>query len=265
VDLTPENVVHTQELLGSDLIMPLDVCLGPDASQQEASAALDRTRRWLIRARTAHQRADQQLFGIVQGGMSADLRRQAARDLSSLDCPGFAIGGLSVGEPREVTDRLVRLTAAELPADRPRYLMGVGTPDQIVAYAGAGVDMFDCVLPTRLGRTGTAFSDGRKLNLTRPAFRADLLPIDEACDCATCARFSRASLHTAFQQNPALGARLVSLHNVRALTHQAEQVRAAILAGTFDQMARSATVVDLPPAGPARPAALRTGFAVDAQ
>jgi queuine tRNA-ribosyltransferase len=232
-ELTPENVVRTQELLGSDLTMPLDVCLGPEADVEEARAAHERTRRWADRSLRAHRRPDQQLFGIVQGGMHEDLRRQAARDMRSLDFPGFAIGGLSVGEPERTTARLLQAVTAELPTDRPRYLMGVGTPEQVFAYAGLGVDMFDCVLPTRLGRTGVAFTGFARLNLRRIEHRADPRPLDEACDCQTCAHYSRAFLHDAVRQRSPLGARLLSIHNVRQLVSTAERARAAILDGSF--------------------------------
>jgi queuine tRNA-ribosyltransferase len=173
------------------------------------------------------------LFGIVQGGLDPELRRQAARDLIELQFPGYAIGGLSVGEPVDLTGELVGLTAVELPAERPRYLMGVGTPEQIVAYVALGVDMFDCVLPTRFGRTGMAFGGAGRVNLRRSEFAADGSPIDLECDCFTCQRFSRAYLHWALRELVNVGARLVSLHNVRSLTRCAEQARAAVLAGRF--------------------------------
>ena len=143
---------------------------------------------------------------------------------------------MSVGEDRETTDQLVELTADELPWERPRYLMGVGTPEQIVAYAALGIDMFDCVLPTRFGRTGTAFGPAGRLNLQRSRFERDERPIDPDCDCSTCDRFSRAALHSAVRMATPLGARLVSLHNVRALTRTAENVRSAVLHGTFTKL-----------------------------
>jgi queuine tRNA-ribosyltransferase len=233
VMLNPAGVVRTQELLGSDLIMPLDICLGFEAGPDEAAAALERTRRWALKSLQAHRRSDQQLFGIVQGGLDPRLRRQAARDLRSLPFAGFAIGGLSVGEPRATTDEILAVTVAELPPDRPRYLMGVGTPEQILNYVAHGVDMFDCVLPTRLGRTGMAFGAGERINLKRAAFQRDARPIDASCDCLTCAQFSRAGLHNAIREAIPLGARLVSLHNTRALIRTAEAARSAVLAGLF--------------------------------
>lgn len=233
IELTPESVVEAQALLGSDIAMPLDVCPSADASPEEAVAAVERTRRWAVRSLEAHRRPDQALFGIVQGGMDPNLRRQAARDLGGLGFPGFAIGGLSVGEPVAVTDQLVALTARELPADRPRYLMGVGTPEQIVRYVGSGVDLFDCVLPTRLGRTGVAFAGFERLSLKKTDFRRDSQPIDPDCDCLACQHYSRAQLHFALRAGLQLGARLLSLHNVRTLIRTAERARQAIRDNRF--------------------------------
>jgi queuine tRNA-ribosyltransferase len=233
LDLTPESVVEAQARLGSDIAMPLDVCLGAQASSSETVEALERTRRWALRSQAAHRRADQLLFGIVQGGLDAGLRREAARDLGTLQFPGYAIGGLSVGEPVELTDTLVDATASALPANRARYLMGVGTPEQVIRYVASGVDLFDCVLPTRFGRTGLAFGAGARLNLRKANFARDPAPIDESCDCPTCGRFSRAQLHDLARRTSPLGARLISLHNTRALTRTAERARRAILDGRF--------------------------------
>jgi queuine tRNA-ribosyltransferase len=216
--------------------MPLDVCLGADATRREAVDAAERTRRWAVRSAGAHRRSDQHLFGIVQGGLDGKLRRETARDLCSFDFPGYAIGGLSVGESPDVTEELVRTTAAELPVDRPRYLMGVGTPEQVLAYSALGVDMFDCVLPTRLGRTGVAFGPGGRLNLKRAEFKTDCAPIDLSCDCRTCDRHSRAILHAMLRVGGTLAARLISLHNCRALVRTAESVRSAVLQGTLPRL-----------------------------
>lgn len=236
LELTPESVVRTQEELGADIIMPLDVCLGATAGRDDAEAGLERTRRWLDRSLVAHSRDDQQLFGIVQGSLDAELRRQAARDLRGLDLPGYAIGGLSVGESNDLTEFLVGVTTTELPAERPRYLMGVGTPEQVVRYAALGIDMFDCVLPTRFGRTGVAFSPDGRLNLRRAHYQEDIRPIDPRCDCAACGRYSRAALHAYLRSGAPLGGRLVSLHNIRCLIRTAESARAAILSGTFPKL-----------------------------
>jgi queuine tRNA-ribosyltransferase len=227
---TPASVVRIEEEIGADIIMPLDVCIGYPSTREETEIALHRTHAWALQAARAQRRTDQSLFAIVQGGMEPDLRVQAARALAGESFPGFAIGGLSVGEPRDLTDRLVAVTAAELPTDRPRYLMGVGEPDQLLAYAAAGVDLFDCVLPTRLGRTGHAYTSGGKLNVARAALRADPGPIDPACGCHTCSRYSRAYVNHLFRAGEPLGARLLSLHNVAYLVELLRTYREAIIA-----------------------------------
>lgn len=231
LELTPESAVRTQEQLGADLIMPLDDCRPAGTSRNEAEAALERTRAWALRSQAAHCRSDQWLFGIVQGGMFDDLRRQAARDLASLGFPGYAIGGLSVGEARAATDHLVQITARELPADRPRYLMGVGTPEQVALYSAAGVDLFDCVLPTRHGRHGVALLPRGRLNLRRVELARDPEPILEGCDCPACRRVSRAYLHALVRAGEPLAARLISAHNVRLLVRTAAFIRRAVVEG----------------------------------
>lgn len=236
IELTPEKAIEIQELLDSDIVMPLDICLGAVATYGETVEALERTRRWAVRSIAARSRGDQQLFGIVQGGLDAELRQQASRDLLGLDFAGYAIGGLSVGEPRATTRRLLAATTAELPAGKPRYLMGVGTPGQVLAYTALGVDMFDSVLPTRIARTGVAFSAHGRLRLNRARYRVDRRAIDESCDCPTCAQFSRSFLHNAFRDSIALGARLLSLHNTRAVIRTAQEARGAIIGGQFGKL-----------------------------
>jgi queuine tRNA-ribosyltransferase len=228
---TPASVVKIEEQIGADIIMPLDVCIGYPSSRAETELALERTHVWALQALRAQRRPDQALFAIVQGGMEPDLRAQAARALAAEPFPGYAIGGLSVGEPRDLTDRLVALTAAELPTDRPRYLMGVGEPDQLLTYAAAGIDMFDCVLPTRLGRTGYAYTADGKLNVSRATLRRERGPLDATCSCWTCERYSRGYLHHLFRAGEPLGARLVSLHNVAYLVNLLRTFRASIIAG----------------------------------
>ncbi|MCC6176843.1 MAG: tRNA guanosine(34) transglycosylase Tgt [Chloroflexi bacterium] len=227
---TPRSVIQIEEQLGADLIMPLDVCLGYPGTREDAERALERTHLWARQAVRAHRRQDQALFAIVQGGMEPDLRVQAARALGADDFPGYAIGGLSVGEPRATTDDLVGRTAAALPDGRPRYLMGVGEPDQLVSYAALGVDMFDCVLPTRLGRTGYAYTREGKLNVTRSSLRADSGPLEAACSCPVCGQYSRAYIHHLFRAGEPLGARLLSLHNVGYLVGLLRELRANIVA-----------------------------------
>jgi queuine tRNA-ribosyltransferase len=231
---TPASVIKIEEQIGADIIMPLDVCSAYPSPRSDVELALERTYAWALKAARAQKRPDQALFAIVQGGMEPDLRVQAARALAAEPFPGFAIGGLSVGEPREISDRLVALTAAELPEDRPRYLMGVGEPDQLLAYAAAGVDLFDCVLPTRLGRTGYAYTAGGKLNVSRAALRADPGPLDPGCACVTCERYSRGYLHHLVRAGEPLGARLLSLHNVAYLVALLRSFRNGMIAEVRD-------------------------------
>jgi queuine tRNA-ribosyltransferase len=252
LELTPERAVRIQELLGSDIAMPLDVCLSANASPVQVEAALDRTRRWAARSLSAHRRLEQHLFGIVQGGLDARLRREAARDLVSLGLPGYAIGGLSVGEPGPVTRMLVAATTSELPWDRPRYLMGVGSPGEVLRYTASGVDMFDSVLPTRFGRTGIALVPQGRLTLRRAEFRMDERPLDAGCDCLACQHFSRTYLHTAVRSGEHLGARLLSLHNTRMLIRTAETARSAILDGSFARLLSDVAADDRQSAGVGR-------------
>jgi queuine tRNA-ribosyltransferase len=249
---TPRSVVKIEEQIGADIIMPLDECIGYPSARAEAEQALDRTHRWALQAARAHRRSDQWLFAIVQGGMEPDLRTQAADALAAERFPGYAIGGLSVGEPRAVTDDLVALLGRRLPADRPRYLMGVGEPDQLVGYAALGIDMFDCVSPTRLGRTGYAYTSEGRLNVARARVRADAGPVDPRCDCRTCREYSRAYLHHLFRAGEPLGPRLLSLHNVAYLVGLLKAARAQILDGTFSS--RLGASAPPAPRRPERPA-----------
>jgi queuine tRNA-ribosyltransferase len=229
--LSPECVVENQERLGADLIMPLDECLGADATRAAAEDALDRTQRWWRRSLVARRRDDQALFALVQGGLFGDLRRQAARGAAQEPAPGFAIGGLSVGEPKAVTAALLEATLSELPTDRPRYLMGVGHPKDLVTYARLGVDLFDCVLPTRLGRNGTVWSDtdGTRLNLGRRASLTQHGPIIDGCACAACANYSVGGLAGLYQNREPLVYRLASVHNLTLLGRVLHDLRRAVL------------------------------------
>ena len=229
--LSPECVVESQERLGADLIMPLDECLGPEASRAEAEGALDRTQRWWRRSLDTHGRGDQALFALIQGGLFPDLRREAARAAAAEPAPGFAIGGLSVGEPKELTAALLRTILAELPPDRPRYLMGVGHPKDLVDYARLGIDLFDCVLPTRLGRTGSVWSDvdGNRLHLSRPALLGRTGPIMAGCACTACTGWSIGSLAALFQSREPLAYRLASMHNLAVLGTLAAELRETVL------------------------------------
>ena len=216
--------------------MQLDVLLSASADRAQARDAVDRTSRWAGRAQRAKTRNDQWLFGIVQGGMFDDQRVRAAKDLISLDLPGYAIGGLSVGESPAMTTRLSELTAAELPKRKPRYLMGVGTTAQIVAYTGFGIDMFDCVLPTRLGRSGIVFQSWEKINLLRGALDDPAGPIDPTCLCVACQRYSRAALRSMFQSRTLLACRLASIHNLTHLCSLMTRTRTAICEGTYPSL-----------------------------
>jgi queuine tRNA-ribosyltransferase len=229
--LSPECVVQSQERLGANLIMPLDECLGHAATRSEAETALDRTRRWWRRSLEAHARPDQALFVLIQGGLFADLRREAARAAASEPAPGFAIGGLSVGEAKESTAALVRATVAELPADRPRYLMGVGHPRDLVEYARLGVDLFDCVLPTRLGRSGSVWSDleGNRLHLSGRALLGRTGPIMAGCTCSACTGWSVGSLAALFQSREPLAYRLASMHNLAVLGTLTAELHQSVL------------------------------------
>jgi queuine tRNA-ribosyltransferase len=230
--LTPEDVVRVQELLGADIIMAFDECPPADADREAARRATERTHRWAVRCIAAH-RGDAALFPICQGGMFADLRRASARFIAELGQPGCAIGGLSVGESKALTWPLLEASVAELPAEKPRYLMGVGSPEDLVEGVSRGVDLFDCVLPTRLARNGALFTRDGRINIRNARFATLDAPLDPACDCPTCCTFSTGYLHHLFRCEELLAYRLATLHNLRFLLHLMEEIRAAILAGHF--------------------------------
>jgi queuine tRNA-ribosyltransferase len=234
--LTPESVMRVQEALGSDIVMAFDECPPAGASREEAFAATERTHRWAVRCLESHI-GPAALFGICQGGMFADLRRESGSFIGSLGFPGCAIGGLSVGESKALTWPMLEASIADLPVDRPRYLMGVGSPEDLVEGVRRGVDMFDCVLPTRLARNGALFTPSGRVNITAARFAAQDDPLDAACDCMTCTEFSAAYLHHLFRCEELLGYRLASIHNLRFLVRHMEKMRAAITSGTFDSYA----------------------------
>lgn len=233
VTLTPERSVQVQEALGADIIMAFDECPPYPADRAYIQRSLERTGRWLERCQAARTRTDQALFAIVQGGVHQDLRQQSLELTLPAQTPGFAIGGLAVGEPKEEMYPAVAFTAARLPEQRPRYLMGVGHPEDLVAGIALGVDMFDCVYPTRTGRFGYALTDEGRLNLNSSAPRSQLGPLDAGCDCYACRHYSRAYLAHLVRAEEMLGPRMLSLHNVRYLHRLVERARAAIQAGTF--------------------------------
>lgn len=229
---TPEKVVHIQEQLGADIIMCLDECPEPhDRAYNEA--ALARTHAWAARCRAAQSRDDQALFGIVQGGIFADLRRQSAEFLAGLGFPGYAIGGLSVGESKADMYAMLDVTVPLLPAAKPRYLMGVGAPEDLLEAVARGVDLFDCVLPTRLARNAALFTRHGRINIRNARFERDPAPIEAGCGCYTCQHFSRAYLRHLFKAKEILAARLATIHNVHFLLALMRDVRRAVAAGTF--------------------------------
>ncbi len=231
---TPELSIRIQENLGADIIMAFDECPPPyDRAYNER--ALERTHRWAERSLKAHTRRDQALFGIVQGGVFPDLRERSARFLTSLDFQGYAIGGLSVGETKAEMYRMIEIVNDILPQDKPRYLMGVGTPEDLVEGILRGVDIFDCVLPTRLARHHAAMlARGGRLNMRRAEFARDPRPLDATCGCYTCRHFSRAYVRHLIVAKEMLAATLLSIHNIYTLLRIVREMREAILAGTLD-------------------------------
>ena len=229
---TPERVIEIEERLGADIAMVLDECADPHDPDYLAQA-LSRTHAWAERCRTAHSRADQALFGIVQGGIYPELRAESARILTGLDFPGYAIGGLAVGETKEQMYATLDATCPHLPAHKPRYLMGVGAPEDIVEAVWRGVDLFDCVLPTRIARNGTLLTSAGRFNIRNARFAEDTRPIQEACGCYTCRTFSRAYLRHLIISREISGLRLATIHNVHFMQQLMEQIRTAISQNTF--------------------------------
>ncbi|MBW4505863.1 MAG: tRNA guanosine(34) transglycosylase Tgt [Scytonematopsis contorta HA4267-MV1] len=233
IKLTPERSIEIQNTLGADVIMAFDECPPYPASREDVEAATERTYRWLLRCIEAHKRQDQALFGIVQGGVYLDLRSHAAMALKELDLPGYAIGGVSVGEPAEFIHKIVEATAPLLPPEKPRYLMGVGTLREMAIAIASGIDLFDCVIPTRWARHGTAIVQDERWNLKNANFREDFRPLDETCNCYTCQNFSRAYLSHLVRSQEILAYTLLSIHNITALIRFTQRIREAILNDTF--------------------------------
>lgn len=233
---TPEKSIAIQENLGADIIMAFDEC-PPPTDYDYVKQSLNRTHPWAERCRQAKTRDDQALFGIVQGGIFPDLREESARFLMELDLPGYAIGGLAVGESKAEMVATLDVVNPILPKDKPRYLMGVGAPEDVVNSVLRGVDIFDCVLPTRIARNGAALVKGGRMNLRNARFKADPAPLDEICTCATCTGFSRAYLRHLVQANEILGHILLTTHNVHFLLELVRQMRQAITAGNFKSFA----------------------------
>ncbi|MBI4495889.1 MAG: tRNA guanosine(34) transglycosylase Tgt [Deltaproteobacteria bacterium] len=234
---TPEKAIEVQEALGADIIMCLDECLRHPATHEESESSLELTLQWARRCRDARRRPDQALFGIVQGGTYTDLRRRAVRELAAMGFDGHALGGLSVGEDKETMCRVVAETAPLLPPDKPRYLMGVGLPEDILQAVGQGVDLFDCVLPTRNARNGTLFTKGGKLSIKNARFAEDPLPVEPGCPCYACRNYSRAYLRHLFLAGEILAARLQTIHNLHFYISFMGDLRRALAEGSGDEFA----------------------------
>jgi queuine tRNA-ribosyltransferase len=233
VQFTPESATAIQQALGADVAMCFDHCPALPASKETIAEAVGRTVRWAARCKDVHTRRDQALFGIVQGGSHADLRTECTEALLALDFDGYAVGGVSVGESREQVREALGVTTHRLPADRPRYLMGVGRPQDILDAVATGIDLFDCVLPTRNGRNATCLTANGPVKLRNAAHRLDSRPIEEGCNCVACRNFSRAYLRHLFLAREMLGPILASIHNVSYLHRLTRQIREAIAGGRF--------------------------------
>ena len=242
---TPEDNMRIQEKIGADIVMQLDQCVGYPAKKEDVAASTKLSWEWAERCLASHTRADQALFGIVQGGMHLDLRLQSVEQLLDIErrsveaggrrFDGFGIGGYSVGEDHEVMFQTLGDVVAALPEDRPRYLMGVGNPTTLVRAVGVGVDMFDCVLPTRTGRMGTAFSSQGRMNMRNAKYTHDFGPLDAQCTCETCTNYTRAYIRHLVKQNEMLGGILLSMHNLHFLIDLMRRAREAVLAGAYDE------------------------------
>ncbi|GAW92706.1 tRNA guanosine(34) transglycosylase Tgt [Calderihabitans maritimus] len=231
--LSPEKATEIQMALGSDIAMCFDECPPYPASYEQVEKAVKRTSSWAERCLEAHRREDQALFGIVQGGVFRDLRERSAAELTALDFPGYAIGGLSVGEPKRLMYEVLDYTVPLLPASKPRYLMGVGTPDALLEGVKKGVDMFDCVLPTRVARNGLALTSSGKVVVRNARYARDYEPLDPECDCYVCRNYTRAYIRHLLKANEILGLRLTTYHNLYFLIRLMAKIRTAVMEGYF--------------------------------
>ncbi len=238
VFLDPGRAVAIQEALGADIIMAFDECIPYPCDRSYAERSTRKTIRWARQCREAHGRKDQALFAIIQGRVYEDLRAMCARELVKLDFPGYAIGGVSVGEGLELLKKVVGFTAPHLPEEKPRYLMGVGLPEDILESVERGMDMFDCVIPTRYARSATLFTRRGRIRLTHKNYRRDFYPIDPSCDCYACRNFTRAYIHHLFNANEVLSAVLASIHNVHFYLNMMEEIRQSIETGRFTDFKR---------------------------
>lgn len=236
--LSPETSIAMQQAIGSDIMMVLDVCINSTTEEAGTKEAMDRTHRWAVRSLAARDSVPtgQALFGIVQGGIFPHLRKESAAFLTELPFEGFAVGGLAVGEGREIRNEICELSTGLLPASKPRYLMGVGTPNDLLDCVRRGIDMFDCIIPTKMAQQGYAYTFTGLLRVTRSVFRLDDGPIDPSCHCFVCTRYTRGYLHHLMRGTHALGARLLAIHNVTHYQVLMKKMRAAIQQGTFDAL-----------------------------
>ena len=227
--ISPEKAMEIEEALGADIIMAFDECCPYPSTYEYTKQSMERTTRWASRCKSSHTTIEKQgLFGIIQGGFFEDLRKISANDLIEMDFPGYAIGGISVGEPKPLFLKILRYTTPLMPENKPRYLMGVGTPDYLIEAALAGIDMCDCVLPTRIARHGTAMTSHGKLVVRNASYEKDFSPIDSECDCYTCKNYTRAYIRHLLNVKEILGVRLLSIHNLRFLTKLMDRVRIEI-------------------------------------
>lgn len=232
---TPEKVIQIEEDIGADIIMSFDECIPYPVTHEYAKRSTERTIRWAKRGLMAHKREDQALFGIVQGGEFQDLREMCAKELAALDFPGYSIGGTSIGEPKDVCFRMIEDAIRYLPTNKPRYLMGVGSLDYILGGIERGVDMMDCVLPTRIARHGALMTSQGRINIRKAQCKEDFTPLDPECDCYTCKHYTKAYLHHLFMCNEEFGKRLNSIHNIRFLIKVVEGARKAIQEDRFKE------------------------------
>lgn len=233
--LTPERATIIQEALGADIAMAFDECAPYPCPYEHAQAAMERTTRWAHRCKKAHTRSDQALFAIIQGSVYRDLREQSAKELGELDFDGYGIGGLSVGEPKEIMYEVLDYTVPLVPPDKPRYLMGVGSPDCLLEGVERGIDMFDCVLPTRIARNGTVFTSRGKLVVRNAEYAGDFSPLDPECGCYACRRFTRAYIRHLLKTNEILGIRLTTIHNLYFIFKLMNDIREAVRHGRLKQ------------------------------
>ncbi len=231
--ITPESAIEIQEDLGADIIMAFDQCVALPADRDTLTDSVRRTTLWAGRCQNSRRRTDQALFGIIQGGLDSELRRKSAREIVALDFDGYAIGGLSVGEPKEEMYRMLDISAPELPSGKPRYLMGVGMPENLIEGVARGIDLFDCVIPSRHGRTGWLFTEFGRVSIKQARYARDERPIDSDCACPVCARYSRAYLHHLYNVKEMLASRLNTMHNLWYFSDFMRRMRASIANGTF--------------------------------